>query len=471
MAQGSVWWDGTSVGDSAGGIWNSPLSSAEFSDVFAKILASDTSSRGYVTPGYGNNLTVQANSPIAMNVILKSGAIFIRGRYYENNADQTLAIGTADPTNPRIDRIILRVSLAASVQTIAVIVLPGVAAVTPSMPTLTNSATILEIPLAWVWVAGAAVSIAATEIHDERVFATNFESLYNTYIQRNLISNSEFMAFSGLETGAVATEPPDYWTEVSTATFASTAKPSQMTRGRSIRITAGAVNAGMSQTIRVLASTPYVFRVLMNVTSGDVGEVVVTTNSAAPGTITRYMRRVSSFIEETIYYTTESDATTLTIHLRGLGNTDVVQYGQVLGFRGYTTGPFREFPELLMFERSLRDTSWDGDAKSTSVTTIDLTSSYKAAILSGIQLVMLRVQGRDSGSGTATDFVPALQINRSSTDNSPLLGLYLQGEANDRSKMTVIMTRVLDTPSFVVYVDASGAGTLDATIDIIGIQT
>lgn len=472
MAQGSVWWDGTTVGDASGDIWDAPLSSAEFSDVFAKLLASDTATRGYIAPGYGNQLRVQANSPSAMNVVLKSGSVFIRGRYYENNADQTLSIGTADATNPRIDRIILRVSLSASVQTITAVVLAGTPAATPSMPSLTNSATILEIPLAWVWVAAASANVPDTEVHDERVFAANFESFYSMFSNTNLIKNSEFMAHSGLETGASATEPPDYWTEVNTATFASATKPTQMSRGRAISLVAGAASAGMSQTFRVIGSTAYVIRVLMNVTAGDVGEVVVTTNSASPGTITRYIRRTGSYIEETIYYTTESDATTLTVRLLGLSNTDIVQYGQALAARGYHTGPFREFSELLRFERPLRDTSWDGDAKSSSTVTIDLTASYKAGVLAGTQAVILRIIGRDSGSLAGSDFVPALQVSRNQpTDSSPFLGVYLQGEANDRSKMTVVMTRVLDTPSFVIHVDASGVGTLDATVDIIGIQT
>lgn len=114
-----------------------------------------------------------------------------------------------------------------------------------------------------------------------------------------------------------------------------------MARGYAVQITADAADEGITQTFSVTPSSPYAIKGLVNVTAGDVGKIVVTSDAAAPGTITREIHRTGEWMEETIYYTTEADATTLTIRLLAANNGDIVQFGQFLALPGYFPGPFR----------------------------------------------------------------------------------------------------------------------------------
>lgn len=402
MAQDSVFWDGTTLGDAAStDVWGAPYSSAEYSDVYSKLLGSNAV-KGFVIPQYGNNLEVTANSPAAMNVLVNTGALFIRGRIYENTAQQTLTIGTADATNPRIDRVVARITFAS--QTIVLAVLAGTPAATPALPTLTQNATTHEISLGYVWVAAAVASIAATEVHDERIFAANFQGLFSAALQTNLLTNSEFMAFSRLDASGVtdAGSPDGGWTLVGTVTtWANLARPAQMSRGRAVRITAGAGSSGMSQLVNVRASTNYIIKGLVQVTAGDVASIVVTTNSAAPGTITKSMRRTGTWIEYTILYTTESDASTLTLSLLGLNNTDIVDYGQWLIVEGFIPGPFRQIHETIMCFWGISDPDIDGDVFGGDTTiTIDFDSDFQGLVLPGTKAVSWFIQVSDTNTGT-----------------------------------------------------------------------
>lgn len=335
MAEDSAFWAGTTIGHAATtDVWGAPYSDIEFSDFFSKLMQSNTA-RGFIVPGYGNDLKVQANSPAAMNVLLNTGIIQIRGRQYENTAQQTITLTAADATNPRIDRIVARITFAS--QTIVAAVVDGTPAATPSLPALTQNATTYEIELAYVWVAANAVSIAETEVHDTRIFAANFEAMLTSLGKSPLLRNTEFLASI-----TARTYPPASWSLVGTpSAIATSTKPAQMVRGNAIQITADAATEGISQSFSALGSTVYSIKALINVTAGDVGVITVTDNGASPATITRNVRRTGTWLEELIYYTTPSDATTMTIQLVANANTDVVQFGQVLAVQGYLPGAFR----------------------------------------------------------------------------------------------------------------------------------
>lgn len=407
MAQDSAFWDGSSTGHAAStDVWSAPYSSLEYSDIYSKLLGSNVA-KGFVIPGYNNNLAITANSPAAMNVLAATGGLFIRGKIYENTAQQTLTIGAADATNPRIDRIVARITFAS--QTVELAVLAGTPAATPALPSLTQNATTYEISLAYVWVAALAASIAATEVHDERLFATNLEALLSTALQTNLLTNSEFMAFSRLATGgsfagASAGAPDGGWTIVGTVTtWASLTKPAQMSRGRAVKITAGAGTSGMQQIVRVRASTVYAIKGLIQVTAGDVGSVVVTTNSASPGTVTKLIRRTGAWVEYYIYYTTEADASTLTLQLLCNSNTDIVDFGQWLIIEGFNTGPFRQIHETVIFDQLLNDSDFDLDTFATDGTTvIDLDSDYQGIVLPSTRAVLLFIHLQNNGTSTST---------------------------------------------------------------------
>lgn len=102
-----------------------------------------------------------------MNVKVKTGQALIRGHYYDNTAQETLTIAAADVTNPRIDRVVLRLDPTANSVVLAVIT--GTPAASPSAPALTQTdGGIYELPLAQVAVAAAAVVISAGNVTDQR---------------------------------------------------------------------------------------------------------------------------------------------------------------------------------------------------------------------------------------------------------------------------------------------------------------
>lgn len=469
MAQDSIFWDGTTTGHAAStDIWSAPYSSSEMSDLLSTLFGSDAA-RAYIIPGYGNDLKVQANSPVALNVIVKSGRAMVRGRLYGNTGDETLTIGTADASNPRLDRIVARISFAS--QTITLAVLAGTAAATPSLPSLTQNATTYELSLAYVWVAAGATTIANTDIHDERIFAPNLESLIGALMQTNNLANSEFMAFSRLNTVLTTSAgvPDGGWVLSGTATFANTTKPSQMSRGRAVRITTGAGTSGMTQTVRVKASTVYSIKGLVQVTAGDVAQIGVTTNSASPSTVTKYVRRTGSWLEYQIYYTTESDASTLTLSLLGLNNTDIVDVGQWLIIEGYVPGPFRQIHEVIIFDFAVYDSNWDNNTKSTGSTTIDLDTDFQVLILPGTKAVFVGASMTDTGSAAAGVNTVFLSIGHSGS-SMPFLDIYITGETNNAVRIASSFVPLNSNNQFFIQVGASGAGSATPVVRILGIS-
>ncbi|MBT2727832.1 hypothetical protein J7E63_12875 [Bacillus sp. ISL-75] len=120
-----------------------------------------------IIKGNLNELLVYADST-GMQVKAKSGQAWIKGHFFESDVEEVLAISTADSTNPRIDRVIVRLDWAEN--TIQLAVLQGVPAVSPSAPALTQNTSRWEISLAQVRVNANVSTITAGNITDERAF-------------------------------------------------------------------------------------------------------------------------------------------------------------------------------------------------------------------------------------------------------------------------------------------------------------
>lgn len=131
---------------------------------------------GIVTSG---SMEVTANSPVGMSVRVASGWAAIVGTTQANmgtylaynDATDTLTITTADPTNPRVDRVVVTVNDAyytGSTNNVVLQVLAGTPAGSPTAPaTPANS-----ISLATIAVAAGALSINSGNITDTRVLTT-----------------------------------------------------------------------------------------------------------------------------------------------------------------------------------------------------------------------------------------------------------------------------------------------------------
>lgn len=123
-------------------------------------------SDGYI-PGVDNELIVTESTPPAMSVVVSTGEGWIQGYHYINDAAKTVTIPDADPANPRIDRIVLRLDTTTNFQ-ITAEVLGGTPSGTPTAPALTQTSSIYEISLAQVAVGAGVTSIVNANITDER---------------------------------------------------------------------------------------------------------------------------------------------------------------------------------------------------------------------------------------------------------------------------------------------------------------
>ncbi|MBT2656611.1 hypothetical protein J7E81_15435 [Bacillus sp. ISL-18] len=123
-----------------------------------------------VIKGQLSELQVYADST-GLQVKVKSGMSWIKGHYFESSSEEVLPITTADTTNPRIDRVIIRLDWTAN--TIQLAVLQGVPAISPVAPALTQNVSRWEISLAQVSVGTNVSTITSGSVIDDRVFTSN----------------------------------------------------------------------------------------------------------------------------------------------------------------------------------------------------------------------------------------------------------------------------------------------------------
>ncbi len=121
------------------------------------------------TAGLLNEFAPSQHTAPNMSVVIDTGRCFIQGVFGENGVAKTLTITAADATNPRIDRVVLRVDTVA--QDMELVVLTGIAAVSPSAPALIRSATQTDYSVCQVLVGTTVTSIVTANITDERTFA------------------------------------------------------------------------------------------------------------------------------------------------------------------------------------------------------------------------------------------------------------------------------------------------------------
>ena len=132
---------------------------ADFADYFGSLVTNGvfykTATNLQVTPGSGLGISVAA------------GTAWINGYRYENTDALSLPLSTANGSNPRIDRVVVRLSMIS--RSIQLAVIAGTPAATPAAPSLTRTSDIYELGIADVLVPTAATSIVANNITDTRL--------------------------------------------------------------------------------------------------------------------------------------------------------------------------------------------------------------------------------------------------------------------------------------------------------------
>jgi len=120
-----------------------------------------------VIAGVGNRLEVIPATPNTMKVIVKDGAAWLQGYWYQNTVDKEITIPAADISYARYDRIVLRLDKFIS-RKIEAMVKTGTPSSSPSPPALEQTADYWEISLAKIYVPANITSIDSTRITDER---------------------------------------------------------------------------------------------------------------------------------------------------------------------------------------------------------------------------------------------------------------------------------------------------------------
>lgn len=122
-----------------------------------------------VIQGVGNEFAVYADST-GMHVKIPSGRAWLDGTMVNEDAaggDIVINIAAADPSNPRIDRVVIRRDFVN--HTMVYVVLTGTPAVAPVPQSITRVAQgVWDLSLAQVRVNAAVVTIAASNVTDER---------------------------------------------------------------------------------------------------------------------------------------------------------------------------------------------------------------------------------------------------------------------------------------------------------------
>lgn len=123
------------------------------------------------------NLQVSPGSGLAVSVA--AGNAWINGYRYQNTDALNLPLTTANGSNPRIDRIVVRLSIVSrSIQLAAV---AGTPAASPVAPALTRTSDVYELGIADVLVPAAVTSIVANNITDTRLI-TSLCGLVNSLV-------------------------------------------------------------------------------------------------------------------------------------------------------------------------------------------------------------------------------------------------------------------------------------------------
>lgn len=131
----------------------------DISSFFYKLISNGV----FVNPA--NSLNVSASS--GMTVSVAPGYGMINAKYVNNDSAAYLMLDSADPTNPRKDRIVLGLNYAN--RNITLYVKKGTAAATPTAPSLTRTAGVLwELSLATVSIPAGATAITDANITDDR---------------------------------------------------------------------------------------------------------------------------------------------------------------------------------------------------------------------------------------------------------------------------------------------------------------
>lgn len=476
MTETSYFWDGTTLGDAS----LAPYDDTEMADAMQSIA------RNVVIPGSGDgDLGDELRVGFSGNtgtVLVNIGAAMVGGILYVNDALYEPTIASNASGNPRIDRVVIERDDVA--QTARVDILQGTPGATPSPP---NVATTKYTTLAWVYVPNGYDSAVDTPIgeyiFDERNFFNNGyyeEYSYNT----NLLSNPSFIAWSSGASPAA----PDKWSLISTPVVSINTKSQ---RGVGLDLTTGPGTEGVETTVTANMLNDealFTLRVGVEVQSGtayiQIYRINLSTNSATLER-TKTLHPVSTtlryiIIRELITYTSNFEAVAIRV-VGGTGADQFYFYDPSLSMGYKAIAPFKH--EVIMLDNAMALTNWTASARSSSSQVVSLSTEFAGTYIwpasTYLRGVIMRVRCRDSGSAGATDALDCAVTLHHHYDpamsfSSCVGAVSCAARANDSWAEDIVYLPINhndNTGSFRLRCWATGAGTLDVTLEVIGYIT
>lgn len=477
MTEKSYFWDHATGGDS----FYSPYDADEFNTFHFFPAVGDAFDTAYIVPGYLNDLDVLSAGGSQHAVAVRSGAAFINNFLYVNDADTTVSLRRAASGYFRWDTIVLRLDRTTARPTIRIGVVEGVEQTTYTatvLPSLTQTTAIYEVKLADVFVNGVSTYITAASINDGRRFAkTAYSTAAFSISPQNLLRNSEWLAFSYSGT---ANKAPDMWLSTTTSGSYFTGRPYGSGRGnRAVLVDTSPNNSFLTQYIKAGKSKTFTFSAPVDVTAAGSFAVYLygirkngtfSTVSKSFQVLDQYF---TGYVQMTVTFP-EDDIDIIQVFVTAI-NGDV-QLSQPILVAGYHPGQCRAISEVVMFRYNTPDASWAATAKSTGTTTIDLASSFNSIIKNYTKAVVLRIRGRDSASAAAANCYMNI-LGYAAPFNGIYGSLHLEGVTNDNWREMQVIVPVdqiywgtgTTGAQFRIQIQATGAGTFDATVQLAGI--
>ena len=196
-----------------------------------------------------------------MRVKVKSGQALIRGHYYQSSAEEVIAVTEADPSNPRIDILILE--LDPSANSITLKVTAGVPSPVPVAPTIVQTdGGVYQVKLAEILVGTLVTTIAAGNVTDTRPYLATAADLAGDVatLQSDVAAN----------TASISNPLADFVTDATTARTLTTAD-----MGKTIRFTSASATV-----VTVDASTDFTVGARVDIIAEGSSELTVLASGA-----------------------------------------------------------------------------------------------------------------------------------------------------------------------------------------------
>lgn len=209
---------------------NANTTESQYSQLFRRLQFSGVSGSPSTTDlkPFGDSSGLQVKVP--------AGYAIVRGHAYSSDAQETLAIDAADPSNPRRDIVVLRLDPTAN--SVVLAIKKGTAAASPSDPSLTQTDEgTFELPLARVAVAAGATTISAGNVTDLRSFVGSQFGRWTTDTR----PASPVVGTAGFNTTLGV---PEYWSGSAWTAFVATVTASMISATEQALINAGRIRSG-----------------------------------------------------------------------------------------------------------------------------------------------------------------------------------------------------------------------------------